>query len=594
MAANNHLLIPWMKNRHRFVDPQFSRDSKNKDCLLKLGVEKLSTEVLLKDYVLPLPSTLSDIYWQHLEPLVAAISGTAFTADSWCTLLPTLKQNKLAADGNRNLKKACEIYDHQDEIFASAFRHQRETRFLHDSLKGHRSFWLRVGLRHRVNNFINSEDYIQCLKVMKLRLSAESRLMDPHLGQDIASVLSPLTNPGFNSNIRRFGAFDWLDISQESVFPSKTAFNGEYEYRQNIMASMATEQPLLCLSDVISHEFVGVCWSQTSFPTHQPTKEVLAKFRGKGQPKTEMVLRHLEQLRGVAQNLKRYQIRDFLADLYLTYEYLQDHLEGSMAGFNVNSAIWLNLNTSDSNAVLLDDIKSSWYMIGDLVLSSSIDAGSIKAVRPGLMRYEKLLRALGCSSIIYPTVTRSESHSDQTVSKSLRQLRRDGKLIDIKYSTEGKILDAHRVVLAGISEKCAHQFSGRWKVDDMIEYDKDIDPEGFLSFHTLSTMINYAYEDEINWKEMEVLESDDADAKAVKLDLLLDLHRGADYWLIPSLASQVEDKILIAGKAFINLENVIRIRERAGKVRAKAVERMCAEFIQQNRDTVKKVHFGLL
>jgi sacsin len=93
---------------------------------------------------------------------------------------------------------------------------------------------------------------------------------------------------------------------------------------------------------------------------------------------------------------------------------------------------------------------------------------------------------------------------------------------------------------------------------------------------------------------MEVLESDDADAKAVKLDLLLDLHRGADYWLIPSLASQVEDKILIAGKAFINLENVIRIRERAGKVRAKAVERMCAEFIQQNRDTVKKVHFGLL
>jgi len=128
----------------------------------------------------------------------------------------------------------------------------------------------------------------------------------------------------------------------------------------------------------------------------------------------------------------------------------------------------------------------------------------------------------------------------------------------------------------------------------VIEYDKDVDSEDFLSYHTLSTIINYAYEDEINWKEMEVSESDDADAKAVKLDLLLDLHKGADYWLIPALASQVEDKILIAGRAFINLENVMRIRDRAEQVRAKAVQRMCAEFIEENHDIVEKVHSGIL
>jgi sacsin len=593
MAVNNGLLIPWMKDRHRFVDPQFSRDSRNHDCLLKLGVKKLSTEVLLNDYVLPLPSTLSDAYWQHFKLLIGAISGTTFSANSSYTLLSTLKQSKLAADENRNLRKPCELYDHQDQIFVSAFRHQRETRFLHDSVKEYRLFWLRVGLRHRVDSFINPKDYIQCLQVMKLRLSAEDRRMDPHLEQDSRTVLSPLTAP--NSNIQRFSAYDWLAISQESVFLSRTAFNAESEYRQNIMASVATKQRLLCLSEVISHDHVGICWSQTSFPIHQPTREVLGKVPGNGQPKIDIVWRHLEQMKDVAQRLKRYQIRDFLADLYLTYEYLQDHLQESMAGFNLKkSAVWLNLNTSDHNAVLLDDIKSSWHMIGELVLSSSFDAGPIKAVRPGLMRYEKLLRALGCSSIIYPTVTRPELHSGRTVSNSLRQLRREGKLIDIKYSTEGKTIYAHRVVLAAISEKCALQFSGRWKVDDVIEYDKDVDPEDFLSHHTLSTMINYAYEDEINWEEMEVLESDDADAKAVKLDLLLDVHKGADYWLIPALASQVEDKILIAGRAFINLENVIRIRERAEQVRAKAVERMCAEFIEQNRDTVEKVHFGIL
>jgi sacsin len=126
-------------------------------------------------------------------------------------------------------------------------------------------------------------------------------------------------------------------------------------------------------------------------------------------------------------------------------------------------------------------------------------------------------------------------------------------------------------------------------VDGLIEYDKTVDPETFLSSHTLSAIINYVYEDDIDWAEMEVSASDDAKTKAEKLDLLLDLHKGADCWQIPALASLVEDKILIAGREFITLANVIKIRERAEEVRAKAVERMCAEFIERNCDTVKKV-----
>lgn len=72
-------------------------------------------------------------------------------------------------------------------------------------------------------------------------------------------------------------------------------------------------------------------------------------------------------------------------------------------------------------------------------------------------------------------------------------------------------------------------------------------------------MINYAYKDEINWKEIKVLETANVDAKAVKLDLLLDLYKCADCWIIPALVFKVEDKILTIGKAFINLENIIEI-----------------------------------
>lgn len=180
------------------------------------------------------------------------------------------------------------------------------------------------------------------------------------------------------------------------------------------------------------------------------------------------------------------------------------------------------------------------------------------------------------------------------MTKSLRQLRDEGKLIDITYQTEGKLIKAHRVVLAAISEKCARQFSGRWTMEtEVINYDEDDDPDVYLSYHTLSTMVKYAYEDEIDWKEMEVSDSDDAGERAEKLDLLLDLHKGADCWLIPALASEVEAKILDAGKLFINLENVIQVKERADRAGARSVERMCSQFIQQNRDAVDKAHSGM-
>jgi sacsin len=591
MAVDSRLLVPWMKARDRFIISSFSSDARNQDCLLKLGVKKLPIQLVLKDYVLPMPSTLSNVQWPYFQPLISALAGIAISSDSWTTLLPILTDSKIAADGNCTLKKACELYDHEDQIFISAFRHQRETRFLHKIVEGYRSFWLRLGLHHRANNFMTPGDYIQCLKVMKARLSGEDTRNDSHLDQDSRTVLSPLTAP--NSNIHRFGARDWQVISQERVFQSRTDFSTEPQYRRETMRMVAANEELLPLSGVVSYEHVAVCWSQTPFVVHQPTREVLGQISGHGQPDINMVWRHLQHLSIISELLEQDQVRDFLTDLDLTYEYLQDHLDESKAAFDLKgSAVWLNLDTSDHRNVILDDIGESWQEIENLVLSSSCDAGRVKAVRPGLMRFEKLLRALGCSSITYPTVTRPTLHIGCSVSKSLRQLRKEEKLLDITYSTEGRLIKAHKVVLAAMSEKCALQFSGRWRAEDIITYDEDTDPEDYMSYHTLSTMINYAYEEEIDWSEMEVLDDDDEDERAWKLDLLLDLHKGADCWLIPALKSRVEDKILVAGKAFVNLRNVVEIRERAEMVGAREFERWCAEIIRKNQHIVDKAHSG--
>lgn len=139
-------------------------------------------------------------------------------------------------------------------------------------------------------------------------------------------------------------------------------------------------------------------------------------------------------------------------------------------------------------------------------------------------------------------------------------------------------------------DKCAAQFTGRWSNENLIEYDDKTDPEDFLSYHTLSAITNYAYEGDIDWTSMQVAVDDDKVKKDLRLDMLLDLHQGADYWMIPALASQVEGKILDAGREFINLKNVIAVRRRAELSGANVVEQFCSLFIQYNWDAVDKLH----
>lgn len=206
-----------------------------------------------------------------------------------------------------------------------------------------------------------------------------------------------------------------------------------------------------------------------------------------------------------------------------------------------------------------------------------------------LLQSVTLLRTLGCSSIKYPTIERPDVESRSPLTKSLRKMRDDGQLLDITYSTEGRQIKAHRCVLASVSKKCAAQFNSNWTVEDVITFDRN-DPESFLSFHTLSFMVNYAYEADIDWSDMQVSDDEDESIKTAKLHLLLDLHKGADYWLMSALRSEVEDKLMTVGGAVINLDNCEEIMERAEDVRALNFQRFCSLFIAENIVAVTRAH----
>lgn len=593
IAETRGFLVPWIKDYSRFIDPQVASDSYNHKCIQLLGIRKVSAESLLREYILPLPIMSSPTNWPYYRQLIAAMSGFCESPGNLNTVRTILSQSRIAVDGNRSLRRAEELFDNEDEIFISAFRGQEDSKFLHSEAKAFRQFWLKVGLLHRENALLPPSDYIQCLQSMSQRLSTGDFHSNVNIATDTQVVLSPLTNP--SSGTRNFRG-NWSVISRERVFVSRSNFNAEPEHRRIKMSAIAANRPILALSEVISYNYVEICWSQTPFTVHAPTIEVLSFIQGSGKPSVQMVWRHLDHLADVAQHLQQDHIAGFLHDLHCTYTYLQDHTEESRSysGLHGSKEVWLNITSSEGEHAFLADIKSSWNEIEDLVLSSSCDAGRIKAVRPGLMRYEKLLRALGCKSITYPTVTRPVVHHGHSISASLRLLRANKRLLDITYCTEGKEIQAHRVVLAAVSEKCAGQWSGLFPIEDRIMFDEDLDPDSFLSYHTLSTMIDYAYESEIDWSEMEACDGDDEDTREEKLQMLLDLHKGAQYWLIAALMSQVEDKILVAGKMFINVKNVVEARSQAEYVGAKAVEQMCAKFIEENRDAVERANGGIL
>ncbi|EKD19518.1 zinc finger family protein [Drepanopeziza brunnea f. sp. 'multigermtubi' MB_m1] len=582
IAENPSLLVSWVKNRHLFLDNGFMARGQNAECLSSLGVRKLPPEEMIKDYLLHLPQSVAVNDWETYRSIMDAI-GFAFQSSA--SILDGLASQSIVSDGNCALKKANHFYDHQVPIFAPAFRYETRTRFVHTGIRDCLPWLRRIGLRKSTDHLVSFENYIECIRVMALRVcQVDARIYTTYLAEDYSNIhLQRLANPF----IRR-------------VFRSRVAFNAESEYRRERMAAVAKQQPELCLNQIISQDYLPVCWSQVPFAINEPTSQALGKTAGKGKPDVSVVWLHLQYLKSVSLHLRDNvsqqldQNRDFFQDLKTTYGYLQDHPQETKALFGTNEdAILLNLESWDFRKVSRADIQDSWYPITALVLASSCDSGPIKAVRQGLMDFEKLLPSLGCSSIHYPTITRSDQHTQESYSatSSLNMLRQAGDLADIAFTSQGRTIKAHKVVLSAVSNVKRAQFCRNLglKQEDVITYRESILSE-FLSYRTLSVLVDYAYQQPIDWDDMEVTDEDNEDQKAAKLDVLLNLCKGADMWEMLALKSQAEDRMLRAGKMFLNLENCLQLAKRSADANAETFQKLCKAFIEQNMAAVMRAH----
>jgi len=350
------------------------------------------------------------------------------------------------------------------------------------------------------------------------------------------------------------------------------------------MRLVAARIPRLTLSEVISLRYVAICWSQTPFAAYEPTAEVFAAVGG-GNPTVEMVWKHLEYLANISRDIYLEQMTDFLKDLHATYTDLQSRIDQCKDAFESRRGkkLWLNIATARNELAVLTEVKDSWVDIGGLNTSILWDAGSVQAIKASLTPYDRLLRALGCESIIWPAVTLPVSDGDHSAMAGVRNIRTKKRLLfDIKFKSEGREIRAHILILAATSEKWMGHLTSGLNIEDEISYNKLTDKGAFIPYHALSTMIDFAYEETINWGEMQASPEDDEVTLDRKLHKLLDLHKAADCWGVPQLMVEAERMLAAGFKLFINVQNVEEIRRRADEARAMNMESACKEFIFNN------------
>jgi sacsin len=113
LANRNHrLLITWMLDYDRFIKPHFVAD--NSYALEQLGVYEIAEERLIREYILPeLPQRVPKPSMISYGSLITSISQV----EDIDNVLNMLRARKLAPDRNGKMHMACELYDHEDQIF---------------------------------------------------------------------------------------------------------------------------------------------------------------------------------------------------------------------------------------------------------------------------------------------------------------------------------------------------------------------------------------------------------------------------------------------------------------------------------------------
>ncbi len=579
VAQDPAFVVPWMKEYHRFTDGNNS-----------FPIPTIGSVQLLKDYVLPnLPQRVDETTQDSYFQLVDAIPYNSSLKQKMnkkkktrCFIVP-LTEYRLAAGQNGELRLASALYDHSDAVFAAAFRSEASDKFLMSEVRHHLSFWHEVGLRRREYGRFKGSDYLACLQALECRLNGPA---DPHLAADTQVVLYPLC--ANDSSLNDLSPNMWSAIAKLDVFPVMLVRENEPGYRRARTEVLALQKNTLSLENIVRHEFAALCWSQTAFALHEPSSLSIQNSGSKSRPNCAIVWEHLMFLAETAQSITEAEIESFVSDLQKTYEFLHLNLHESKDTFSdIDAAIWLNAEVTNSNLIGLDVLHSSWTSLEHLILDSPCDAPPLMMVNPFLGRFTSLLKEIGCKSLHYPSIALPPWNRSETAFAAIRQLREKEILNDVRFEAEGSVISGHKVILASRSLYCEKQFHGPWVFEsESNTKNKTIKLED-MTYATLKILIEYCYDDHLDWATgMHVQEEEDLSVIAEKLDALLDVLVAADRWLMPDLHLDAHRQVIRGIRYFVRPDNAKQVGKVAEEANAEELRKYCEEYSIENAEAV--------
>ncbi|KAI9733902.1 MAG: hypothetical protein M1834_002557 [Cirrosporium novae-zelandiae] len=599
VVSNPRLLPQWVKNRDLFIDPSFYKQ--HAQTLMKLDIKPVSIMDFLSEWIAPslpqgklqndeLPTFLEFVYALSSSGEVSEIQtrDPYYLSSEGRPLHLLLSGLDIAPDSAGVLHRPNELFDGGDEIFKAAFRTELGKKILHPDFASLNGLYSKLGLHRRNNGFLEPDDYLLCVRALNRRMEKDPS--DSLLKDDMRLVLSPIL--GSPSNLANPSMNDWQELGYFVSLISRTEYVEEPTFRRAKMEAIAREAQFIPISLAVPFSFKALCWSQIPFPESYPASHHYHGFSG---PPVDSVWKHLEYLKSIVESLDADEIYDFISDVRSTYDYLQNDLAhgiNSIPFKRKDQAIWLNIETSESDRLSLDQLKNSWSDTAHLILSSTCDSGSLAALRTFLNPFSNLLKAAGCKSIVYPSVSPSTQLQDASTTdmasqfKEFRQFRALGQGFDIKLLPEGREIGAHKLILASVSGYWKTRFTGPWQ---NMGSDRSEIPLEDMKYSTVFSLVDFAYRS-FSWKPYLLAEDDSLATTADKLDDMLDLLRGADRWTIGELHAQIEDKMLISAKKLVRLDNVKGVVECAGEARALQLRQYCEDFYRENKDTVDTIY----
>lgn len=571
--AHKAMIMPWVKGIGHFVDPAVVESEESS--LSKLDV-KLTTV---------------DAFWQHVKKDLPSKVSNRLSRHHHLRLVQYFVRycikplDKIAPNGNGALGKADELYDHDDEIFQSAFREEGPTRFLHSEFRSLRSFWVSIGLQARpATKVMKCDDFLQCALAVDRRY--KPAMCDQNFDQDASIVSAYLRydQPAFHS----WSVSTWEQLSKVRMFAVQKNVSSQGYYRQDRMRQIAQEHSHCALKDTGRTDNMRVLWSQVKFLKDEPAAGVFNKLPGGGSPSTGMVYEHLHFLISRRSNITPRDLQEYLKDVQACYNHLQDNADSARSIQGIREAqIWFNFDTTQIDVISKANVEGSLTSAKLLCLNTPYDPGLIRATRKFLVPYERLLKVLGCKSVVQPAPAAPLPQDNappmaQSMAK-IRRLRDQSQLTDVIFKAEGLEKPAHKIFLAAVSEYCEAQFLGAW--GRQLEHNATIDIAD-MKFGTLSTMVDFAYSGEYRGPELQSPADSDEIAGEIldTLTDLLDLLDGTNRWLLGGLHAMVENFLLTKPNSwtYIRPDTVDFVEERAEGARAARLVGYCQDFKSKN------------